>query len=296
MKHLTRSIIALLGSLTILYNIERLDFGAKNVVDIQSFVYVLAIIAATSIVVVPTLRRAPLSISFGLWISLYFLLKLVFFHARPLIGGVYTYLSITEVALLSLVIRLAHELGYSLQDFEDAVRNLTFTDFSHRIQRLDEAAEEIQSEMFRSRHNHRPLSVIVVEPRPGAIQAVLHRAAYEIQQALMRRYVVNKLANLLSSQLRRTDLVLEQRGEGRFVIVCPETNASDATMLSEYIETIVAEKIGVSVLCGRASFPEGALTFEELVRQAESNIKRPVERSQPLIAASTNSAKESALL
>jgi GGDEF domain-containing protein len=119
--------------------------------------------------------------------------------------------------------------------------------------------------------------VVVVEPEPDSIQVALHRTVQEVQQAMMTRYVITSLARVFNKVLRRIDVVIEQREQGRFVILCPETNATGSNVLADRIQAAVAEQLGVSVKCGTASFPDEALTFEELVRQAESHLQQPAE-------------------
>ena len=126
--------------------------------------------------------------------------------------------------------------------------------------------------MFRSRHNHNPLSVVLVELEPESLQAALHHAVQEVQQALLTNYVVNNIAHTLSKYLRRTDLILEQRDQGRFLIMCPDTTSGDLKLLVEYIQAVAAEQLGTSLACGVATFPDEAITFEELVNRAESHL------------------------
>ncbi len=277
MKQLTQSIIALLIGLTVFYNLERLDIGEANVIDIDSFIYIIGFIAIVLIIKIPILRRSNLSVSMTMWLGVYFLVKLLlwaFFDRRPLLGGIYTYLSITEIALLLLLIWLAHNLASGLQDFEQAVERITFSDANKRIRHLYEADQEIQVEMFRSRHNHHPLSLIVVEPNPESIQATHHQLIKKVQQTMINGYVTNIVAQTLGKYLRRTDLILEQRDRGRFIILCPETNAADSKLLVEYIQTVAREQLGASVTYGFATFPDEAVTFEELVHQAELHLQR----------------------
>ncbi len=281
MKHLPRSIIALLIGLTIFYNIERVDIGKENLVDMRSFVYIVGILAVISIIMIPVLRRHPVHISLGLWIGIYVLGQLLFFNEHSLVGGVYTYLFITEVVLLSILIWLAHHLAHHLLDFEKAVKNITFTDSSGKIRKLDEATEDIQTEMFRSRHSNSPLSIILVQPEPGSIQTALHRAVQEVQQAMLNSYVINSMAQTLTKYLRRTDMILEQRDQDRFIIFCPDTNAADSALLVEYVKSVATEQLGVSVACGVATFPDEALTFEEMVHQAEFHLDH-LNSSSPL--------------
>jgi hypothetical protein len=170
---------------------------------------------------------------------------------------------------------LACKLAGGLSEFEDAVKKITFTSNNRRIRQLEEATEEIQAEMFRSRHYHHPLSVIMVEPEAESVQNTLHRAVQEVQKSMMNSYIVNTMAQTLSQYLRQTDLILEQREQGRFLILCPDTNSQDLDLLVEYVKTVATEQLGTAVTCGMSTFPDQAITFEELVNQAETKLVSP---------------------
>ncbi len=277
MKHLARSIITLLIGLAVFFNMERMDFGQQNVIDIQTFVYGLGILAVIAIIMIPALWNTPLPVSLALWLGLYLLCRLSFFSSRPLLGGVQTYLSITEVALLSILVLLAHNVGRGLHDFEEAVKNITLSDVNRRVRNMDEAIEDIRMELVRSRRHQRPLTVMVIEAKPESIRAVLHRTVQEVQRAMMTRYVVTSLARVIGNQLRRTDMVLDQRDRGRFVILSPDTNVASSSVVVGRIQAAAAEQLGVSIACGLASFPDDALTFEELVHQAEGHLQESME-------------------
>ncbi len=281
MKNLRLLTIATIIGLTILFNIERLDLGRDNVVDIVSFVYILTVLAVITTITVPAIKRVNGGLILAFWLVIYLLGKLFLFETRPFWGGVYTYLTITEMALLSLSVWLSHRLALAMHDFEDAVENLTMVNLNGRVRSLDQAADDIQVEMFRSRHHHHPLSVIVVEPKKDSLQVALHQAVKEVQETIMRSYVITKLADSLSRHLRRTDLVLEERERGRFIILCPDTSARDLNVLVEYIQATATEMVGVTVDCGMATFPDEALTFEELVRQAETRLSYAVPETDP---------------
>jgi len=280
MKHLARSMIALLIGLAVFFNIERMDFGQQNVIDIQTFVYVLGILAVLAVIMIPAMWNTPLPVSLALWLGLYLLCRLSFFSSRPLLGGVHTYLSITEVALLSILVGLAHNVGRSLHDFEEAVKNITLSDVNRRVRNMDEAIEDIRMELVRSRRHQRPLTVMVIEAKPESIRAVLHRTVQEVQRAMMTRYVVTSLARVIGNQLRRTDMVLDQRDRGRFVILSPDTNVASSSVVVGRIQAAAAEQLGVSIACGLASFPDDALTFDELVHRAEGHLQESMEVSK----------------
>jgi hypothetical protein len=272
MKNLPRSIVILIITLAIFFNIERLDVNEENIVDIQTFVYILGTVAVVLTIIVPFLRKWSVFASVLFWLGLYLVGKLFLFYHQPIIGEVYTYLTITEVTFLSVLVWLAHRAAKNISDFEEAVENITMVNVNGRVRSLDDALEDIQIEMFRSRNHHHPLSVILIEPEPESLKVILHQAVQEVQNAIMNSYVITKLADSLSRHLRRTDLVLEERERGRFVILCPDTNVNDLEVLVEYIQATAVEILGVSVKYGTATFPEEALTFEELVHQAEMKL------------------------
>lgn len=274
MKNLRLSVLALLVHLTIFFNIERLNLGSDNPVNIQSFTYVLGILAIVSVITIPQLWRSSVAVSIIGWLGVLVLYKLFTLAQRPLLGGAYTYILFTEVTLLGLGIWLAHRLAQELHDFEEAVANITFIDTSRNVRQLADAMEEIQTEFTRSRRYKSPVSVVVVELEPGSIQAALHKTVQEVQKAMMSRYMLTSLARLICSVLRRTDMVIEQREQGRFIILSPETNTENSQVLIHRIQSVAAEHLGIAVNIGAASFPESALTFDELVHQAERQLTR----------------------
>jgi hypothetical protein len=208
-KHLPRAIVALVVSLAILFNIERLDFGEVNVVNIDSFVYVLALFTVISVISIPMLRRSNVYVLSAVWIGVYLVAKVLLSTSagkRPLLGGVYTYLTVTEVGLLTITLLLAHRLAFAIEDFQGAVKEVSFRHTNKRIRQLEEADDEIEIEMFRSRQYHHPLGILIVQPESGFTQAALHRAVREVQQAMMNTYVSRSMAQTFSKYIRRTDL------------------------------------------------------------------------------------------
>jgi hypothetical protein len=268
MKYLRRSVIVLALGLAVFFNIERLNLEKTNVINIASFVYILGLMAVILIITLPILWRSSVRVSLVSWGVIYFLGKLFIFNDRPLIGGPYSYLTITELALLSLLILLAHNLARGLHDFEEAIEKITLPKATAQLRQLDEAEEVIHYEMTRSRLYHRPLSVAVLDLEPESIQTALHHTVQEVQQAMMTRYVFTSLARVIVSHVERTDLVMEQRDKNRFIILCPEKKTAQLTETMERIRTFAAEKLGVTLTGGTAAFPDEAVTFEALIERA----------------------------
>lgn len=78
------------------------------------------------------------------------------------------------------------------------------------------------------------------------------------------------------------DTVLEDRKNGRFIILCPEIDGQNSTVLIERIRMAVSRQLGIEVQCGTASFPDTALTFEELVNRAESQLQQEAKQKSTL--------------
>lgn len=280
MIRLRRSLLGLLVVQAIFFNIERLDFGQTNLVDIQSFVYGAGILAVVATFAVPALYRSRLGVTLALWLGVYLLAKLLVFNDRPILGGLHTYLSITEMTLLSLTVWQAHGVARACRDFEEAVENITLANVSRRVRDYSGAADEIETEFIRSRRHHRPLSVVLVEPEPASLQARLNRTVREVLQEMMGRYVLATLAGAISGEVRRMDMVLVQRDRGRFVVLTPETTAEGSMALVKRIRA-TADRIGVEVACGTASFPDEAVAFDELMRQAEARLSASAQSPRP---------------
>ena len=118
-------------------------------------------------ITLPVLQRSSVVVSIFLWAGIYLLAKLLFlffFDGRPLLGGVYTYLAITELALLSIRVWLAHDFAIGLHEFAEAVERITFWSLDRQVRQYHGVDEDIQVEMFRCRHNHHPLSIILIKP------------------------------------------------------------------------------------------------------------------------------------
>jgi hypothetical protein len=273
MKSTRRLIVALTLSLALLFNIERLDFGTVNTIDISSFTYVVATAAVASILLFPRLTQRSTTQATLLWLSAYLVGKL--FHKYPLIGDVYTYLTVTEVAFLLFVIQLTSQVNRHFNDFEEAVENITFADTTHRIQPLSSGTDAIQTELVRSRRYQAPLSLVLISPQPESIKVILHRTVQEVQQAMMSRYVLAGLARLVSNEIRRTDMLFEQRRRARLALVCTHTAPEDTQILIDRIRASASQHLGVTLDISVAGFPDEALTFEELLDQADQKLQTP---------------------
>lgn len=285
MKNLRRSIVALLATLAIFYNIERLDIYGRNTIDLPSFVYVISLVAVVAIIASPRSRQMHLYGWFAVWMAVYLVCKFLFFNEQILVeGGGYIYITITEVAFLLFTTFLSSRVALHLQDFEDAVVNISFSGINSRIFTQKDGWHVLQTEINRGRRYQRPVSIVALEPSAASMDAALHRSVREVQESMMSRYVFLSLARIVSQQIRRMDVAMERDGQNRLLIVCPETQGSAVEGLVQRVRYIANQQLGLSIGYGIASFPESALTAEQLAQHAEDNIRHDTDPEQEAVA------------
>jgi hypothetical protein len=57
-------------------------------------------------------------------------------------------------------------------------------------------------------------------------------------------------------------------------------NSASTEVLVQRIQAAAQHELGVTLVCGAASFPDGALTFEDLLSQAEKQVLGPADRRE----------------
>jgi len=272
MRNLKYSTLFLLIHLAVFFNIERLDLGQENLIDIQTFVYILATTAFVSMILSQRFLNLPVGIWLGWWLGVYFAYRISFGQGQPLMGGLLTYLTITELTFITLTVILTFQVTSGLLQFELAVEDLTLTEQGTRVLNMTDADTLVAVEFARGRRHHRPISVVVIEPKPEALEETRTAMIRELQNAMMNRYIVNNLARKLNASLRRSDLVMEHPSKNRLVIMSPETSLDGVYELMGRIRSVAQGQIGLDIACGAASFPHEAVTFVELLHQAEARL------------------------
>lgn len=276
MTKLSRSILMLIVYLTIFFNLERVDLGVANIIDISSVVYIMTLLVLIAIFMFPAINRIRAVPILTIWAGFYLLvrLSLLSIYDRPIWGGIYMYLTVTEISLSAIAIYLARDVCRYLDDFNQAVENITLSGLSHRVQHKNEAYEEIQKEILRSRRRHYPITAMVIAPDAESVNLELNRSVLEIQKMMMSRYALTNIIRLASNLIRRTDMIVDQAiDQDSFVIVLPDTKASDAEKLGERFKELVKNTMGIRIEYGLATFPEDALTFDDLILQADKQIQ-----------------------
>ena len=270
MKKLPLSIILLLFFMAFFYNLERFDVGSQSIANINTFVYVLLTFAIIFIVMMRFFRRIHIAWALLFWLAIYASLKLFILDPDAFWGGYDTYITIIEIGMLSAGVAIASWVGYNLDDFEDAVENITFSEIK-RACNIKDASELIKNEIYRSRRFNHQMTMIMVEPVKGSREIILNQSVREVQESMISRYVSISLARALYDNIRRTDLLIEQPEKGRFIVLTVETEKQASTRVVSKINEAAAS-IGAEVAIGVCAFPDDALTLDEMLDRAEVDL------------------------
>jgi predicted signal transduction protein with EAL and GGDEF domain len=272
MRKLQDSILSLLIDIIVLFNIERLDFNGQDVINLDTGIYVLTVVVILLILTIKWLSALRQPILIALATVVFFIVKLMLLNHRPLVGGIYTYLSFTELGLFIVTVFLAQNLATNIKELEQSTKVFSYANI-RKIKGVREAYKEIEAEIYRSRRFHRPLSILVLEQNTEGIQANISNLAKNAQRAMVEQYFSVIVAKELVTQLRETDLVLENDKNGKLVILSPDTGLTQAETLMSRLNSL-SQSTEVSINFGAATFPDHALTFEQLLEHAELNLQQ----------------------
>jgi GGDEF domain-containing protein len=276
MKNLKVPLILLFLYLVIVFNIETLSIGT-GVLEFHRFVDILITAMIVSSLIFRVFRKLHSYANIALWVIIYFVLWFLLNKNEP--TQINLQVTFIEVIFISVAAVLSRDVAKNLHELESTLDRLFFASFRGRTMSMDEASEEIKTELLRSRRYQRPLTVLVIEPDPDSINQSLMPSTEEVKHNLAKRYAMGKISEVLNLSARRPDLIIKQDQPERFILVLPEASSSSSNTLIQRIRSAIETDLGITVSWGGATFPEDALTFEDLLHKASAKLGKPVSFS-----------------
>ncbi len=266
MKNIKVPLLHLLLFFFVVFNLEKLPLGAANLLNFHWYLVLFLVTMPVVALLVPVFQKLSTYVHLAFWLLVYFG---VWFLLRSGEAPPVNFpIILIEFALVGLGAVLVRELTRNLVEVEHKLDQLVFANFKGRALSLTEAADEIQTELQRSRRYQRALTVLVVEPDAKTLNSRLMPTIDEIQHNLAKRYALGKVSEALSETARRPDLIIRDEQGERFFIICPETTRDSSETLVQRMRAAIRTDLGISLAVGAASFPEDALTIEDLLNQA----------------------------
>jgi hypothetical protein len=139
-----------------------------------------------------------------------------------------------------------------------------------RSHSFEKGQGEIYREIRRARRYHRPLTLLAVSPKDGAVKVSLDRFIREFQRDTVDKYITARVAEFLSSAMKDCDIITHRNGH--FIMLLPETDREKAKEVVASLETAARESLGLDLKFGLSVFPEEEVTFVSLLERAESHL------------------------
>lgn len=247
------------------------DYTGRPVINFASYFYLAVMIAVPVTLFFPSISKVHVYIPLLVWGGIYMVLLQTIDRTKSTTSIDFPII-VLEVILLEVGVWFAHQLAVQIGYAESLMDALALGAFPSRVQEIETESQRIKIELTRSRRYQRPLSLLVIEvdsevehesPTPKMMKSVQHD--------LMHRFSMARVGQIIDDLIRQTDLFLKDR-RGRYIVLCSETNSEGVESFAKRIERAIKEKTGLQIVWGFASFPDEALTIDDLMLKARERI------------------------
>jgi GGDEF domain-containing protein len=257
------------------------DYTGRPIINFASYFYLVVMVAVPATLLFPSISRISVYVPLFVWAGVYLVLLQTIdreFSARASEFSVI----VLEFLLLEAGVWFAHRLAMQIGHAESVMDALALSAFPNRALDIDSENHRIKLEFTRCRRYQRPMSLIMLESE-SEDEKTTREMLKNIQHDLLNRFTSARVGQIIDDRIRQTDLMLRDH-RGRFVILCPETDFDNASLLAKRISQAVKEKTSLHALWGVAAFPEEALTFEDLLQKARERLMHSAVASMESIA------------
>lgn len=268
MRDIRRQLLILALYLILTFNLERLDLNGQTIINFRPYFYALVIAGILSMLVFPILQKTSIYVLLALWGTAYTTLWLIYARDKGLTYNLQ--IVIIQFIFLEAAIWMTYELTNKINQTETTLNSLISNIFPNRVLDMVSASKWIDNEMSRSRRHNHPLSVLIINPERSQTDEK-HPVFEDLQQEILEHFAIARTGQILSESVRQTDLIIRDE-KNQFIIIMPDTDAVNSKVTAARIQDKFSVKVGTSMLWGTASFPEEALTFEDLLMKAQSNL------------------------
>ncbi len=265
MTNLKRSFFGAAVYLAVIFVMGQADYANHPIINFANYFYITVIVALPLTLFFPSISRVSVYVPLVFWALVYLILTQVINRNLSATKGQPSVL-VLEFIGLEVGVWLAHQLACQISHAESFMDMLALTAFPNRAHDIDAESQRIKIELTRSRRYHRPLSAVVVQTESDD-QKITTAILKSVQHDLSSRFSLARVGQIIDDSIRQTDLVLRDY-RGRFVVLCPETDLENASLLGQRIARAVEDRTSLQVQWGAAAFPEEALTFDDLVQKA----------------------------
>lgn len=271
MSNLKNSIAFLFFYLILIFGVAQVNYIEQNILNFEPAFFILIALTVLIGFYLPSISQISIYAYLIFWTIVYGLVWWFYWRTLEHPSNVQT-LGI-QFILVAIAAGLAFDVGQHLRNMGTLFEGLSITTYPNRTLEIQQAEDRISAELTRSRRYHHPLSLLIVELEKGRYKYKRENLD-GLQKDLLQRFAVARVGQIISEGARETDLILRDRS-GRFILLCPETDFERSVIFGERIRKAVAEHMDTEVVWSSASFPDEALTFDELIERAEQRLAQP---------------------
>jgi hypothetical protein len=269
MTNLKRSFFGAAVYLAVIFVLGQADYADRPLINFANYFYMAVLVAMPLTLFFPRISRISVYAPLVFWAAVYIILLQVINRNYSANKGELPVV-VLEFMLLEVGVWFAHQLASQISHAESIMDALAMSAFPNRARDIDSENQRIKIELTRSRRYHRPLSVVVIQTE-SEDEKISREMLKSVQQDLLSRFTSARVGQIIDDRIRQTDLVLRDY-KGRFIVLCPETDFRNGSLLAKRIAQSIKERTSLRVLWGVAAFPDEALTFEDLLQKARERL------------------------
>jgi GGDEF domain-containing protein len=269
MTNLKRSFFGAAIYLALIFVLGQTDYTGRPIINFASYFYLAVLIAMPVTLFFPSISRVPVYVPLSVWAGVYILLLEILNRSLSTTSNDFSII-VLEFILLEVGVWFAYQLSMQISYAESIMAALALNAFPNRARDIDSEYQRIKIELTRSRRYQRPLSIVVIEAESDD-ENITGEMLKSVQHDLFKQFTSARFAQIIDNCVRQTDLVLRDH-QGRFVVLCTETELSRATLLAKRIVQAIQEKTSQQARWGVATFPDDALTFDDLRQKAQEHL------------------------
>ena len=277
MSNLKNSIAFLFAYLILVFGVAQVNYIEQNILNFEPVFFVLIALAVLIGFYLPSVSRVSIYAYLSFWAVVYGLVWWFYWRTLEHPSNIQT-LGI-QFILVTISAGLAFDVGQHLRAMTALFEGLSMTTYPNRTLEIRQAEDRISAELTRSRRYHHPLSLLIVELEKNRYKYKRENLD-GLQKDLLQRFAIARIGQIINDGARETDLILRDQS-GRFILLCPETDFERSMIFGERIRKSVAENMDAQVVWSSASFPDEALTFDELIERAEQRLSQPHSEEAP---------------
>jgi GGDEF domain-containing protein len=269
---LKRSFFGAALYLALILILGQADYTSRPIINFASYFYLTVMLAVPVTLFFLSVSKVSLYVPLLVWAGIYMVILQVVDRTKSTTSIDFSII-VLEFILLEVGVWFTHQLAAQISYAESLMDTLALGTFPNRVRDIERESQRIKVELTRSRRYHRPLSLMVIDIEFKDADQSSAKLMETIQHDLAHRFTFARVGQIIDDLIRQTDLVLRDH-KGCYVILCSETDFANAELLADRISQPIMDKAGLQMIWGIASFPDEALTFEDLLQKARDRLNR----------------------